>query len=154
MPHPQCVQLARISTVAWEHPKASTNSSQENDDGEMELDIDSLTVDALGKLYDLINKAHPHIRQALAKKPEYSSANSELEPKAKPGGGGGGGGGGLPKAKKNKPMNKIEQEKKIEQLRELKAKLQRHGSGSQEPIPEPEAPAAAESSESSDSEEE
>lgn len=112
----------------------------------MELDIDSLTVDALGKLYDLINKAHPHIRQGLAKKPEYGSANSEPEPKAKPG--------GLPKAKKNKPMNKIEQEKKIEQLRELKAKLQRHGSGSQEPMPEPEVPAAAESSESSDSEEE
>ncbi|KAI1128197.1 hypothetical protein F5Y10DRAFT_277585 [Nemania abortiva] len=119
----------------------------ENDDGEMELDIDSLTVDALGKLYDLINKAHPHIRQTLAKKPEYSSAaNPEPEPKAKPG--------GLPKAKKNKPMNKHEQERKIEQLRELKAQLQRHGSGSQEPIPEIEAPAAAESSEESDSEEE
>ncbi|KAJ8109205.1 hypothetical protein ONZ43_g6199 [Nemania bipapillata] len=113
----------------------------------MELDIDSLTVDALGKLYDLINKAHPHIRQTLAKKPEYSSAvNSEPEPKVKPG--------GLPKAKKNKPMNKHEQERKIEQLRELKAQLQRHGSGSQEPVPEAEAPAAAESSEESDSEEE
>ncbi len=51
-------------------------------------------------------------------------------------------------------MNKHEQERKIEQLRELKAQLQRHGSGSQEPMPEIEAPAAAESSESSDSEEE
>lgn len=113
----------------------------------MELDIDSLTVDALGKLYDLINKAHPHIRQALAKKPEYSSAvSSDPEPKAKPG--------GLPKAKKNKPMNKHEQERKIEQLRELKAQLQRHGSGSQEPIPEVEAAAGGDSSESSDSEEE
>ncbi|KAI1108893.1 hypothetical protein F5Y14DRAFT_56653 [Nemania sp. NC0429] len=119
----------------------------ENDDGEMELDIDSLTHDALAKLFDLINKAHPHVRQALAKKPEYSSANSEPEAKPKPG--------GLPKAKKNKPMNKIEQERKIEQLRELKAQLQRHGSGSQEPMIEPEVPAAAvESSESSDSEEE
>ncbi|KAI1745517.1 hypothetical protein F4680DRAFT_442989 [Xylaria scruposa] len=133
-------------TKAVEIIKRDTGQN-ENDDGEMELDIDSLTVDALGKLYDLINKAHPHIRQALAKKPEYSSAvSSEPEPKAKPG--------GLPKAKKNKPMNKHEQERKIEQLRELKAQLQRHGSGSQEPIPEVEAPAVAESSESSDSEEE
>ncbi|KAI0454441.1 hypothetical protein F5B21DRAFT_504345 [Xylaria acuta] len=133
-------------TKAVEIIKRDTGQN-ENDDGEMELDIDSLTVDALGKLYDLINKAHPHIRQSLAKKPEYSSAvSSEPEPKPKPG--------GLPKAKKNKPMNKHEQERKIEQLRELKAQLQRHGSGSQEPIPEVEAPAVAESSESSDSEEE
>ncbi|KAI1751238.1 hypothetical protein F4782DRAFT_547865 [Xylaria castorea] len=133
-------------TKAVEIIKRDTGQN-ENDDGEMELDIDSLTVDALGKLYDLINKAHPHIRQALAKKPEFSSAvSSEPDPKAKPG--------NLPKAKKNKPMNKHEQERKIEQLRELKAQLQRHGSGSQEPIPEVEAPAVAESSESSDSEEE
>ncbi|KAI3341399.1 hypothetical protein F4824DRAFT_448737 [Ustulina deusta] len=133
-------------TRAVEIIKRDTGQN-ENDDGEMELDIDSLTLDALGKLYDLINKAHPHIRQTLAKKPEYSSAaNTEPEPKAKPG--------ALPKAKKNKPMNKHEQERKIEQLRELKAQLQRHGSGSQEPMPEIEAPAAAESSESSDSEEE
>ncbi|KAI0437114.1 hypothetical protein F4803DRAFT_556336 [Xylaria telfairii] len=133
-------------TKAVEIIKRDTGQN-ENDEGEMELDIDSLTVDALGKLYDLINKAHPHIRQALAKKPEYSNAvSAEPEPKAKPG--------GLPKAKKNKPMNKHEQERKIEQLRELKAQLQRHGSGSQEPIPEVEAPAVVDSSESSDSEEE
>ncbi|KAI1179525.1 hypothetical protein F4777DRAFT_600367 [Nemania sp. FL0916] len=119
----------------------------ENDEGEMELDIDSLSQEALTRLYDLINKAHPSIRQKVAQKPEHSSAVvSESEPKARPG--------ALPKAKKNKPMNKIEQERKIEQLRELKAQLQRAGSGSQEPIPEAEAPAAAESSEESDSEEE
>ncbi|KAK5631423.1 hypothetical protein RRF57_007137 [Xylaria bambusicola] len=133
-------------TKAVEIIKRDTGQN-ENDDGEMELDIDSLTPDALGKLYDLINKAHPNIRQSLAKKPEYSKdLNTESEPKAKPG--------GMPKAKKNKPMNKHEQERKIEQLRELKAQLQRHGSGSQEPIPETEAPAAGDSSEESDSEEE
>ncbi|GAP92339.1 putative transcription regulator bdf1 [Rosellinia necatrix] len=134
-------------TKAVEIIKRDTGQN-ENDDGEMELDIDSLTVDALAKLYDLINKAHPLIRQGLAKKPEYSNtANLEAEPKPKPS--------GVTKAKKNKPMNKIEQERKIEQLRELKAQLQRHGSGSQEPIPEVEGPAAAvESSEESDSEEE
>ncbi|KAI1426383.1 hypothetical protein F5Y12DRAFT_713380 [Xylaria sp. FL1777] len=133
-------------TKAVEIIKRDTGQN-ENDDGEMELDIDSLTLDALGKLYDLINKAHPHIRQSLAKKPEYSSVvATEPEPKVKPG--------GLPKTKKNKPMNKHEQERKISQLRELKAQLQRHGSGSQEPIPEAEAPPAADTSESSDSEEE
>ncbi|KAI0972968.1 hypothetical protein F4678DRAFT_459822 [Xylaria arbuscula] len=133
-------------TKAVEIIKRDTGQN-ENDDGEMELDIDSLTHDALGKLYDLINKAHPNIRQNLAKKPEHSSAaNPEPEPKSKSS--------GLSKAKKNKPMNKHEQERKIEQLRELKAKLQRHGSGSQEPIPETDLLPAAETSESSDSEEE
>ncbi|KAI1295124.1 hypothetical protein F5Y03DRAFT_310725 [Xylaria venustula] len=133
-------------TKAVEIIKRDTGQN-ENDDGEMELDIDSLTLDALGKLYDLINKAHPNIRQNLAKKPEHSSAaNPEPEPKPRPG--------GLSKAKKNKPMNKHEQERKIEQLRELKAQLQRHGSGSQEPIPEADQLPTAETSESSDSEEE
>ncbi|KAI0203020.1 hypothetical protein F4808DRAFT_50022 [Astrocystis sublimbata] len=121
----------------------------ENDEGEMELDIDSLTPDALVKLHDLINKAHPHIRQKLVEKEklENSSAmSSEPEVKAKPN--------SASKAKKNKPMNKHEQERKIEQLRELKAQLQRHGSGSQEPMPEAETQPLADSSESSDSEEE
>ncbi|KAK6955626.1 hypothetical protein Daesc_003268 [Daldinia eschscholtzii] len=98
----------------------------ENDDGEMELDIDALSDEALRRLYDLINKTNPEIRVALEKKPEFSRA-VEPEPKSKPS--------APPKAKKNKPMNKHEQERKIEQLRELKAQLQRHGSGSQEPLP-------------------
>ncbi|KAI8630800.1 Bromodomain-containing protein [Xylariaceae sp. FL1651] len=134
-------------TKAVEIIKRDTGQN-ENDDGEMELDIDSLTPEALGKLYDLINKAHPNIRQSLAQKPEYSNAvSSEAEPKAKTG--------SLPKAKKNKPMNKHEQERKIEQLRELKAQLQRHGSGSQEPIPaDVDEQPAGETSEESDSEEE
>lgn len=134
-----------------EDPMTATNISQENDEGEMELDIDSLTGDALAKLYDLINKAHPTIRQNLARKPEYSSAiSSEPEAKARPG--------GLPppKSKKNKPMSKHEQLAKIEQLRELKAQLQpRNGSGSQEPMPgEVGEPLVEESTEESDSEEE
>ncbi|KAI0389697.1 Bromodomain-containing protein [Xylariaceae sp. FL0594] len=122
----------------------------ENDEGEMELDIDSLTSDALGKLYDLINKAHPHFRQVVAKRPEFSSQlDGDSEAKAKAGG-------APPKPKKNKPMNKQEQERKIEQLRELKAQLQRGGSASQEPTPAtPEVMAdAGDTSEESDSEEE
>lgn len=127
---------------------SEANSSKENDEGEMELDIDSLTSDALGKLYDLINKSHPHIRQAVAKRPEFSgqlSPDSETKAKA----------GGLPaKPKKNKPMNKHEQERKIEQLRELKAQLQRGGSASQEPTPGTPEVQAGDTSEESDSEEE
>ncbi|KAI0181779.1 Bromodomain-containing protein [Hypoxylon sp. FL1284] len=118
----------------------------ENDDGEMELDIEALSMDALRRLYELIHKQNPSIRSTLEKKPEYSNL-AAAEPKPKPS--------APSKAKKNKPMNKHEQERKIEQLRELKAQLQRHGSGSQEPLPELEANQPAESSESeSDSEEE
>lgn len=113
----------------------------------MELDIDALSMDALRKLYDLIHKSNPSIRTALEKKPEFSHV-VEAEPKSKSG--------APAKAKKNKPMNKHEQERKIEQLRELKAQLQRHGSGSQEPLPgdiEDDRPADS-SEEESDSEEE
>ncbi|KAI1635655.1 hypothetical protein F4809DRAFT_642273 [Biscogniauxia mediterranea] len=135
-------------TKAVEIIKRDTGQN-ENDDGEMELDIDALTSEALGKLYDLINKAHPAIRASVEQKPEFSnSVPQEAEPKPKPS--------GSSKTKKNKPMNKHEQERKIEQLRELKAQLQRHGSGSQEPIPaDGDEPTRAESSEEeSDSEEE
>lgn len=115
----------------------------------MELDIESLTQEALAKLYDLIHKAHPGIRAALEKRPEYSSqaTPSEPEPKIRST--------GPPKPKKNKPMNKVEQEQKIEQLRSLKAQLARQGSGSQEPPPVGAGTQAAETSEEdSDSEEE
>ncbi|OTB04518.1 hypothetical protein M426DRAFT_11412 [Hypoxylon sp. CI-4A] len=133
-------------TKAVEIIKRDTGQN-ENDDGEMELDIDALSMDALRKLYELINKTNPDIRNALEKKPEYSHA-AEAEPKAKSG--------ASSKSKKNKPMNKHEQERKIEQLRELKAQLLRHGSGSQEPLPgeiEDNRPADS-SDEESDSEEE
>ncbi|KAI0843667.1 Bromodomain-containing protein [Hypoxylon sp. FL0890] len=135
-----------LLTKAVEIIKRDTGQN-ENDDGEMELDIDALSMDALRKLYDLIHKANPSIRSTLEKKPEFSHS-VEVEPKSKPT--------GPSKAKKNKPMNKHEQERKIEQLRELKAQLQRHGSGSQEPLPgevEDNQPADS-SEEESDSEEE
>ncbi|KAI1084322.1 Bromodomain-containing protein [Whalleya microplaca] len=136
-------------TKAVEIIKRDTGQN-ENDDGEMELDIDALSMDALRRLYDLIHRANSSIRAALEKKPEFSSqAAAEPEPKPKPA--------APPKAKKNKPMNKHEQERKIEQLRELKAQLQRHGSGSQEPLPSGDAEdnrPAESSEEESDSEEE
>ncbi|KAL7624665.1 transcription initiation at TATA-containing promoter protein [Parahypoxylon ruwenzoriense] len=133
-------------TKAVEIIKKDTGQN-ENDEGEMELDIDALSMEALRRLYDLIHRSNPGIRASLEKKPEFSHS-AEAEPKQKSS--------GPSKAKKNKPMNKHEQERKIEQLRELKAQLQRHGSGSQEPLPgEAEENRRAESSEEeSDSEEE
>ena len=115
----------------------------------MELDIESLSQEALGRLYDLIHRAHPHIRAAVERRQEFADqANlpSPEEPKPKSS--------GPPKPKKNKPMNKHEQERKIEQLRELKAQLARQGSGSQEPPPTSAENQAVESSEEESSEEE
>jgi bromodomain-containing factor 1 len=40
-----------------------------------------------------------------------------------------------PAKKKNKPMSKSEQERKIEQLEGITAKFERQASGSQEPMP-------------------
>ncbi|KAI2464595.1 Bromodomain-containing protein [Annulohypoxylon bovei var. microspora] len=133
-------------TKAVEIIKRDTGQN-ENDDGEMELDIDALSMDALRKLYDLIHKSNPSIRTGIERRPDFSRP-VEPEPKTKAN--------APPKPKKNKPMNKHEQERKIEQLRELKAQLQRGGSGSQEPLPgEVEDSRPAESSEEeSDSEEE
>ncbi|KAI1454797.1 Bromodomain-containing protein [Annulohypoxylon moriforme] len=133
-------------TRAVEIIKRDTGQN-ENDDGEMELDIDALSTDALRKLYELINKQAPGVRTTIERRPEFSRpAEAESKPKTN----------APSKPKKNKPMNKHEQERKIEQLRELKAQLQRGGSGSQEPLPnEVEDNRPAESSEEeSDSEEE
>ncbi|KAI1815769.1 Bromodomain-containing protein [Poronia punctata] len=136
-------------TRAVEIIKRDTGQA-ENDDGEMELDIDILTTDALSKLFDLINKTHPHILQAVTRRPEHAGGalTPETEAKSKAGG-------LAPKPKKNKPMNKQEQERRIEQLRELKAQLQRGDSASQEPTTnEQEELQGGETSEESDSEEE
>ncbi|KAI1091447.1 Bromodomain-containing protein [Rostrohypoxylon terebratum] len=133
-------------TRAVEIIKRDTGQN-ENDEGEMELDIDALSIDALRKLYELIHKTNPHVRAGIERRPEFSRAS---EPESKPKSA------APTKPKKNKPMNKHEQERKIEQLRELKAQLQRGGSGSQEPLPnEVEESRRAESSEEeTDSEEE
>ncbi|ETS78795.1 hypothetical protein PFICI_08648 [Pestalotiopsis fici W106-1] len=126
--------------------KRDTNQ-KEDDDGQLELDIEVLSQDALGRLFELINKAYPNIYAQLSKKPEFSKDEKRARSPAQPS--------NPSKPKKNKPMNKDEQERKIEQLRELKAQFQRQGSGSQEPAPEDEEKyKAGNSSEESDSEEE
>ncbi|KAK8086821.1 hypothetical protein PG994_001795 [Apiospora phragmitis] len=100
---------------------------KEDDDGQLELDIESL----------------------FPRGSEQTEAKQAEETKAK--------NSALPKPKKNKPMNKHEQERNIEKLRELKAQFQRQGSGSQEPMPGDEENRPGDSSdeeEESDSEEE
>ncbi|KAK8094348.1 hypothetical protein PG997_001033 [Apiospora hydei] len=123
---------------------------KEDDDGQLELDIESLSQEALSRLFDLITKSYPGIYQSVSSKPEFKQeAKQAEETKAK--------NSALPKPKKNKPMNKHEQERNIEKLRELKAQFQRQGSGSQEPMPGDEENRPGDSSdeeEESDSEEE
>lgn len=102
-----------------------TNILDKTEDDELELDMDQLSDEALVKLFDLVIKAFPHYRDQLkrsepapAPAPTHGSAATKS---AKP--------------KKNKPMGKAEQERKLEQLRELKNSYKRPGSGSQEPLP-------------------
>ncbi|ORY63929.1 Bromodomain-containing protein [Pseudomassariella vexata] len=115
--------------------KRDTNQ-KEDDDGQLELDIELLSHDALSKLYDLIMKAYPSIYASVSQRLEY---NKQEEPaqqsKPKNGSSAAAAGSTASKPKKNKPMNKHEQERNIEKLRELKAQFQRQGSGSQEPQP-------------------
>ncbi|KAH8881195.1 hypothetical protein GQ53DRAFT_516532 [Thozetella sp. PMI_491] len=99
----------------------------ENDSGELELDIESLSDEALNKLYDIITKAFPNMRvekeKPVADLPvplEQPQVGSKTKSATKP--------------KKNKPMSKLEQERRIQQLNELRAQATRQGSGSQEPM--------------------
>jgi len=50
-------------------------------------------------------------------------------------------------------MGKAEQERKIEQIRELKAQFQARGSGSQEPLPSVEETQPAQTQDAADSDE-
>lgn len=99
----------------------------ENDSGELELDIDQLSQEALTQLYDLAIKAFPHLQRekertmaAQAAPPPPSAGAARAKP--------------VQKTKKNKPMSKMEQERRLQQLNELRAQAGRQGSGSQEPM--------------------
>lgn len=98
----------------------------ENDSGELELDIELLTESALSKLYDIAIKSFPHLR-AEKEKSLITPAQAET-PSAKPKPS------SASKSKKNKPMSRVEQERRIQQLNDLRAQASRHGSGSQEPM--------------------
>lgn len=82
--------------------------------------MDQLSDRALVQLFELVMKAFPHYKDQL-KKSEPAPTPAQSSKSSKP--------------KKNKPMGKAEQERKLEQLRELKNSYKRPGSGSQEPLP-------------------
>ncbi|KAK5658658.1 hypothetical protein OQA88_2054 [Cercophora sp. LCS_1] len=97
----------------------------ENDSGELELDIEQLSDEALVRLYDLAVKAFPNLRADKEKSFAAPPAPEPPAPKPK---------GATTKNKKNKPMSRVEQERRLQQLTELRAQAGRQGSGSQEPM--------------------
>jgi bromodomain-containing factor 1 len=107
--------------------KKDTDQS-ENDSGELELDIESLSEDALVRLYEIVVKTFPHFRIKEEK------ASVAVQPSSDPPASRSNKASSASKSKKNKPMSKSEQERRIQQLNELRAQAGRQGSGSQEPI--------------------
>jgi len=102
----------------------------ENDAGELELDIETVSEEALVKLYDIALKANPNARiekerqlglTAAPAVPSASAATARDKPQPS-------------KSKQNKPMSRTEQERRIQQLNELRAQAGRQASGSQEPL--------------------
>ncbi|KAF6811139.1 transcription regulator bdf1 [Colletotrichum musicola] len=105
--------------------KKDTGQS-ENSSGELELEIDQLTNEALHKLWDLCKKALPNFGQGVASASaparEPSPVNNAPSKGAKPGG----------KPKKNKPMNAQEQEARIAELERLRTMFGKGSDGDQE----------------------
>lgn len=121
----------------------------ENNDGELELDIDQLSNDALLKLWELCKKALPGFGKGSAFEAAEKAAKA---PKAAPSSS------SLGKPKKNKPMSAQEQEARIAQLTALR-QMYKDGQetsditgGAGDMMISP--PAGADSSDDSDSEEE
>ncbi|KAG6254848.1 hypothetical protein E4U23_005401 [Claviceps purpurea] len=118
--------------------------SQENNDGELELDIDQLSHDALCKLWDICRKAVPGFGRDMEplSAPEASRPSAKAGSKAST----------AAKPKKNKPMSASEQEQRIAELQALSQMYKNPQEASpgvtQAPTP------GAESSDDSDSEEE
>lgn len=95
-------------------------SMQTAADGTLELDIDVINPATLWKIYGLIQQYAPDVEAEIRKQMVEREAPRTL---AKPA-----------QKKKNKPMSKTEQERKIEQLRNSVQEFERHTSGSQEPV--------------------
>ena len=87
----------------------------------MELDIDSVSAPTLWKIYELVQLHAPEVEIEIRRQLEERTAPRAP---ARP-----------PPKKKNKPMSKGEQERKIEQLKSAVQDFERQGSGSQEPLP-------------------
>jgi bromodomain-containing factor 1 len=74
----------------------------------------------LWKIYNLISHYAPEVETEIKKQMmEKEPPRTLAKPAAK---------------KKNKPMSKTEQERKIEQLKNSMQEFERHNSGSQEPV--------------------
>jgi bromodomain-containing factor 1 len=117
---------------------------QENNAGELELDIDQLSTDALLKLWDLCKKALPNFSKdsAVTSTPAKETPAKGSQSKAS-------------RPKKNKPMSAREQEQKIKELRQLTEMYNTPQGANQEPPVDSAAARARDDSESdSDSEEE
>ncbi|KAM5350463.1 hypothetical protein ACJ41O_006968 [Fusarium nematophilum] len=118
----------------------------ENNDGELELDIDQLSNEALLKLWELCKKVLPGFGKdanAAVSSPETSRAAPPKQSKAST----------SAKPKKNKPMSAREQEARIAQLREIRDLYRPGQEASDQPVLQAPTP-NAESSDESDSEEE
>jgi bromodomain-containing factor 1 len=132
-----------------------TGLFQENDSGELELDIDMLSNDCLVKLWQLCKKAMPSFglskaaqATAAASAAESSPAGNSVTKQASS---------KSSKPKKNKPMSAREQEERIAELKGIREMWKKGQNG-----PDPQAAlqdiedrrAGGDSSEDSDSEEE
>ncbi|KAF7563083.1 hypothetical protein G7046_g1019 [Stylonectria norvegica] len=119
----------------------------ENTDGELELEIDQLSIGALLQLWEVCKKAIP----SFGKDSSAASASPEVH-RAAPAKQGAK---SAAKPKKNKPMSAREQEERIAQLRGLR-NLYKPGQGPEDGpgVTQAPTPTAEESSDDSDSEEE
>ncbi|KAL1842455.1 hypothetical protein VTJ49DRAFT_5192 [Mycothermus thermophilus] len=97
----------------------------ENDAGELELDIETVSEEALAKLYEIALKHNPNARVEKERQLGLQSAAAQPARDNRP---------NPTKTKKNKPMSRTEQERRIAQLNELRAQAGRQASGSQEPL--------------------
>lgn len=122
---------------------------QENDSGELELDIDQLSNACLVKLYELCKQVLPNFGSSLPAADNLPALSSGSAAKSTPTK-------SSSKPKKNKPMSAKEQEQRIAELKKVRESFK---DASQELAPAVTTPpgaqhAGAESSEDSDSEEE
>lgn len=103
-------------------------TSGQNPGGEVELDIEIIPPNILWKIYDLISEHSPDTEVQVRARYAAKQSPEEL---ARP-----------PAKKKNKPMTKHEQERKIEELRGKVQQFERQGSGSQDPVMQSKSPSS------------
>ena len=131
--------------------RVTDRMKQENNEGELELDIDQLSNDALLKLWELCKKVLPSFGKSSAaaskSSPEVNrgaSAAKQANNKSA----------SSSKSKKNKPMNAQEQEARIAQLHNLSKMYTGQDAGPGREVTQAPTPTAEDSSDESSSEEE